>query len=181
MTRRSPWPWLVLVVWCAWIYALAGRAAAEPSLDGWVPDLGLVLLLALEPRLAVRDALRVALLIGLARLAFSADPPPAVFAGLLFAVFLSRALRSFVEVDGIVVRALLAGVCALLAGLLSTAAHLARAGRAPGMSAGGAVPFDLDPVMHAAVATGLAALFLGPALRRLPGLSPFVRRRGVFA
>jgi hypothetical protein len=178
VTRRSPWPWLVLVVWCAWLQAVLGRAAAEPGLGGWVPDLGLVLLLALEPRLSLRDAVLAALVVGCTRLAFTADAPTAVAAGLFAAVALSRALRRFVEVDGVVVRPLLAGVAALLGGGLAAAAHLARSEAALGLDT---LPLAGRPVLRAAAATALAALFLAPLLRRLPGLSPFAARRKAFA
>jgi hypothetical protein len=137
-----------------------------------------VLLLALEPRLAARDAFKVALIVALARLAFSADAPPAVLAGVFGAVALSRAVRSFVDVDRLVLRAALAGGSALFAGGLAAAAHLAREEAALGPEA---LPLGSGPVLHAAGATALAAAFAAPLLTRLPGLSPFVRSRRAFA
>ncbi|MEM7305988.1 MAG: hypothetical protein AAF682_04925 [Planctomycetota bacterium] len=174
-SKRSPWSWLVLVVWCAWIYALLGRLAAEPAVRGWVPDLGLVLLLGLEPRLSRRDAVRAALVIGLARAAFSADAPTAILAGTLGAVSVSRGLRNVVESDAALPRAAVTGICALLLGLFLAAVHRAR------LSAGfGAVDFalPLGTVVRGAAATALASLLVWPLLVRLPGLTPLVASRG---
>ena len=128
MNRRSPWPWIVLLIWCAWIYALLGRLASEPGVRGWVPDLGLVLLLGLEPRLSARDALRAALLVAAARAAFSADAPTAILAGSVGAVWISGALRNVVESDAALPRAAVTGLCALLFGLLLAFVHRARLG-----------------------------------------------------
>jgi len=179
VTRRQPWPWIVLFVWSAWLYAVLGRLSAGGLLGGFTPDLGLVLLLALQPRLPARDARRAALLVSLARAAFSAGPPLAIAAGMLAAVELSRALAEFVEIEGLLARGAVAGALALFCGTLLALVHAARLD--PGLLGGG-VPFPAGAILRAAVGTGLCAVAAGPLLGRLPGLSAFTHReRRAFA
>lgn len=171
MSRRSPWPWLVFLVWNAWFYAVSGRLAAEPW-GAWLPDLGLVLLLGLEPRLTAGDARRTAVLAAIARAAFTADPAVAVFAGYLGAVGLARALRGVVEADSALPRSLVTGACALLFGLFL---GVVRGARLSPLAAGAGTGLSADLVAlvgRGAVATALASLVLLPFLLRLPGLSP---------
>ena len=176
MTRRQPWPWIILFVWGAWIHALLGRASAGGLLGGFTPDLGLVLLLAVEPRLPARHARRAALLVALSRAAFSAEPPLAIAAAMLAVVTLWRALGDFVEVDGALARGAVAGALSLFSGTLLALVHAARLD--PGL-VGAGVPFPAGAVLRTAAATGLCAVLVGPLLARLPGLSPFthVERR----
>jgi len=170
----------VLLVWSTWIYAVCGWLAATGALGAFVPDLGLVLLLALAPRVSPAEARVAALLVGLARAAFSADAPLAILAGLLAAVELSRALGGFVEADGVVARSLLAGAMALFLGILLALVHAARLDPAV---VRGSLPFPAGPVLRCALSTALAAGVAAPILARLPGLSPFagVKRRRAFA
>ncbi len=162
--------WLLLVVWCAWLYAAQGALASEPVVGAWAPDLGLLLLLALDGRMARNDARLAALLVALTRIAFTADPPLAVFAGYLTAFWLSGRLREIVEIDRPLPRTILAG---LLSCMLSAFWITSRI-----VAVSSEVTFTLSPdlVWRGAVTTAIAALFFTPLLFRLPGLSPLWRR-----
>ena len=171
MRGRSPrLAWLLLVVWCAWLYAAQGALASEPGIGPWAPDLGLLLLLALDGRMARDDARLAALLVALTRISFTADPPLAIFAGYLGAFWLSGRLREIVEVDRPLPRAILAGG---LAALLST---FWIASRLVSLSSETAFALSPDMVWRGAVTTAVAALLFMPLLLRLPGLSPLWRR-----
>jgi len=178
MRGPTPWPWVVLAVWSTWLQALVGRLGSLEPVQGFAPDLGLVLLLVLEPRLVKRDAYLAAILLGLTRAAFSADPASAILVGTLAAVAVSRTLRAFIEVDGVLVRTLLAGGLALVHGAFLAAVHFARLD--PALGLGFAIPGAA--VLRAALATALAASIAAPALGRLPGLRPLFRdERGSLA
>ena len=172
VNRRALWPLLVLVIWSAWIYAMLGRVAREPILHGFLPDLGLVLLLGLEPRMRAREARLAALAVAAARAAFSADPPTAVLVTTWTAVEVSRGLRHVVEAEAALVRALLAGLLALASGGFLALVH---AVRLRGVAAG-ALELPVDAVLRGAVATSLAALLFLPLLVRLPGLTALAPR-----
>ena len=170
MSSRSPWPWLVFLVWNTWFYAVSGRLAAEPW-GAWFPDLGLVLLLGLEPRLSARNARLAAILAATARAAFTADPAMAVLAGYLGAVGLARALRGVVEADRALPCALFTGVAALFFGFFLS---LVRSARLSYVAAAAGMELNADLaglVWRGALATGLASFVLLPLLLRLPGLS----------
>ena len=169
MPRRRL-PWILLFLWAAWLFALQGLAASSAGLGPWTPELGLVLLLALDGRVSPGRTRLAACLIAGARIAFSADPPLAVLAGYLGAVGFSGALREILDVDRGLARALLAGVLTLLlVGFwnLSRTLELAAEGLfapAPGLA------------WRTAATTAIATLCLAPLLLRLPGITPLWRR-----
>ncbi|MCZ6597201.1 MAG: hypothetical protein O7B99_06170 [Planctomycetota bacterium] len=174
MNRRTPWPWLVYIVWNAWIYALLGWGSsvqlAGVRLGPWLPDLGLVLLLGLEPGLSRRGALLAALLCALSRASFSAEPATALVAGYIGCVWLARAVRTVVESDGPLPRTVLVASSAFLLcifwGLVRTARNLdPLAASSVGLAAA------VDAGLKIALATGLASLALLPLILRLPGLT----------
>jgi len=177
VTRGALLAWCLLAVWSAWIFALQGSLAAAGG--AWVPDLGLVLLLALAPRLSTASLPLAGLAVALGRIAVSIEPPLAVLAGYLAVVAFARGLRSVVEIRSALPRTLLAAACAFVLARWFAFVHEARESEALALSSGLAP--ESWPELAAwswsvALASGVAALLLGPALVRLPGLSPLHRR-----
>lgn len=170
MTRAPGISWVLVGVWSAWLFGLQGLCASSASLGRWTPDLGLVFLLALEGRLTRSRARGLALCIAAARIAVGTDPPIAVVVGYLGIVGLASWLRSMVEIDNPLPRALLAAAgTLLLASYWQVCQGIALAGEVPAVQA-----FSLWPHL---VGTAAAALVLAPMLARLPGISPLWRRR----
>lgn len=180
MSRRGPGPWALFWIWCVWIYALLGRLVAEPVIGSWAPDLGLILLLGLEPRLSRREALLGALLLALARATFSADPAVAILAGYLAAAGAAGALRSVVLAEDALARAVVTGILAGGLGLFWALVRQARLLPELGSFGLGArgLGLPLDEVGRTALATGVASFVLLPLLVRLPGLTS-LRERSV--
>lgn len=181
MNRSPVLPWILLVFWAAWAQAAQGLLA---PVTPWAPDLGVVLLLSLATRLPTEHLPKVALAVGLGRVALSVESPTAVFAGLLMLAAGARGLRSMLEVHGAVTRSLLAGLgawgFALWLGYVHEARVLAemsvQASQFPSVWA------ELEPLSRAAdwrgpLAAAAVALLLGPVLARLPGLGPLHRRK----
>jgi hypothetical protein len=171
VTRARAVAWVSLLVWAAWLFALQGLFASSRVAGSWVPDLGLLLLLALEGRLREggrlpqRRLLVAALVIALARAAFSSDPPLALAAGYLGVAGVLGALRQWVELDHPFARATLAGGAALALG-----AFWILSAELPNEVLR-ALPWE------PALATAAAAVVVLPALGRLPGLTPLARAR----
>jgi hypothetical protein len=157
--------------------ALQGVLAAPRQLGEWTPDLGLMLLFAWAGRLPEGRGPLAALLAALARAGLGADPPLALAAGFLGAFGLFALLRTGLEIDRALPRALLCGLCAWLsARLLIGARTLALAAEAPAVSID-AVSIDDVRLWPGALASAVACLLLAPLCLRLPGLVPFARKR----
>ena len=169
--RPGRLPWVLLVLWSTWLFTLQGRLAAGSLLGAWVPDLGLLLILSLDARVPRPLAWRVALVVGLARIATSADPPLAILVGYWGVVGLAGPLREIVLLDGPLLRTFFAGLMALAVGALLISAQRAQE---PLAYLGASV---FESTWRNALATGIWALLLLPLLRLLPGLSPLQRER----
>ena len=171
MTRARWISWLRLAVWSSWLAALHAWLVTAAASPRWVPDVGVVLLVACATRFSARDVPKAALVVALARVAYSVEPPSALLAGFLAAALLVRAARSALELGGALARSLVAGG---VAWTLATWLVFVHASRAPSLGLGPAPPIDrLTP----ALASALLALIAGPLLARLPGLSPLAGRR----
>ena len=183
--NRARWlPWFLLLVWSTWISALQGLALERPDLAAWVPDAGLVLLLALASRLERADLPAVALTVALGRLAVSVESPPAVIAAALTTALLAAGLRSVVEIGEPFARTALAFALALAWARWQAYALESRAFADAALFAGSlesswrSVRGALGPhALSRAAATAALALALGPALSHLPGLTPLRRKR----
>ena len=81
MNRSKFLPWLMLAIWSAWICALQGLLRDVHLVSAWIPDLWLVLVLALASRLERGDLPRVALVAAAGRLAVTIEPAAAVWPG----------------------------------------------------------------------------------------------------
>jgi hypothetical protein len=183
--NRARWlPWFLLAVWSTWISALQGLALERPELAPWVPDAGLVLLLALASRLERADLSAVALTVALGRLAVSVESPPAVLAAALATALVVGGLRSVVEIGEPLARSAIAFALALAWARWHAYALESRAFADAALFAGSleeswrAVRGALGPhALSRAAATAALALAFGPALAHLPGLTPLRRKR----
>ena len=172
MSRSVGLAWVILGVWCAWLLALQGGLASGATLGPWTPDLGVVMLLALGPtHRGARMGLAVAV-VAAARVAFTSDPALAVLVGYLAVAGVASWLLETIEIDRAVPRALLAALLAL--GLSAYWMAAARVALGAGAVQALAAPRWAGA---SALGTGAAALVLAPLFVRLPGLSPFRRRR----
>ena len=164
--------WLCLGLWGLWCLGLQGLFARQPEWGPWTPEVGLVLLLSLAPRLELGHARLAALVLALMRGAVSADPFTATALVYLLALEGERLLRRTLDAESLVSRMLLAGVMAFLLGAFL---RLVERFRVPleGLSA----EWNLDAALPLAVGTGVLAGLAGPGLRRLPGLVALQRER----
>jgi hypothetical protein len=172
VTRSLGLAWLLLALWTGLLVALRGMAlAADSTLGAWMPHLGLVLLLALDGRLAAGRARLAAVVLAGVYAALGPGPPLAFLAGTLGVVGLTRSLRTVLEIDGPLGRAVVAGVAVMALALLVS---LARAARLP-LEGGEAATLEL--AWRGALGTALLALVLGARFARLPGLAPLLQGR----
>ncbi|MCC7012580.1 MAG: hypothetical protein IT454_08470 [Planctomycetes bacterium] len=182
MTRVAWYVWVFVAVWLAWLHALQGALVERLALSSWVPDLALVLLLALAAKVERAHLAYLAAAYAAARCATSIDAPVAIVAAALALTTLARIWRGVVELGNPIPRALLAASCACALHVWFALVHHVRfvaAATAQAETAGRG--FDpLGELAHAApgaAASALVALVLGPWLARLPGLGALGRRR----
>ena len=163
--------WATLVVWSAWMLGMQGLFAASKSAGAWTPDLGVVLLLAIDPKLDRTEARLAAVIVAASRIAYSSDPPLAILVGYLGVVGLSHGLRTILEVDHVLPRTLLAGLCTLLLSFYWTVA------RDGGYDPSAAHELAASWMWSTAFTTALTTLLFSAFVVRLPGLSPLLKRR----
>ena len=166
-------PWIMLAVWSSWV--TAGQGLLATSMDLWVPDLSLLMLLACAGRFESGDVPKAAVVIGLSRAAFSIEPAPALMVGLLASGTVVVGIRSVAEVNGPLMRTVLAAACSWLFAAWLVVVHIVRVERG-----GGSAPFELSfalTLWRGALTTAVAALVVGPPLAYLPGLTRLRRRR----
>lgn len=164
--------WILFAVWSTWCFALQARLNSVSSVAPFVPEIGLVLALSLLARLEEREAPILALIVALTRAAFSSEPAVVVLSGALGLSLLAMAVRSVVELTGPLWRTVTTGMLVAAFDLWLVGAGDSRAAYA---GAGPAV--GLGALLAVGISSGLLALFLGPALAHLPGLTPLRRRR----
>lgn len=178
MTARRAVGWVLLLAYAVWACALDGSLALALRDFGWRPELLVVLLVALSARLPAGDLPALALCCAVARTSVSIDAPVTSFALCLGMVALARVARGIVDVQGAWPSAVLAGACSGLGVLWCALAHDARlaAARSDGFSLPLDWPVVLSEGARRALATSVAALALGAASARLPGLGILWRR-----
>ena len=184
MNLDSALAWVALVLWAALLCAVQGALGHTGLLGQSRFDLSLVLCLSLATRVNSSDFDGVWLACALGRCAVSSDPPLAVMAGFALVLVPVRILRPVVDLGAPLARCLLALVCCAALESWLEAVHIARA-----MDQAGIAKF---PIAHAwqaraqwltsgwllrALASGFAALLIGPWLARLPGLRNLHRRK----
>jgi hypothetical protein len=164
--------WLLLVAWLSWGFALQARLAAASAAGPFVPEIGLVLSLAVLARLDEREAPVLALVVACARLPYSGEPVVALLAGTLGLALLGLAVRSVVELTGPLWRTITTGALVLVFDLWLAIVH----GTRPEGTAAG-IPVGFGSLIAVAFSSSLLMLFAGPTLAHLPGLTPLRRRR----
>jgi len=164
--------WLLLLVWLSWSFAFQARLASASSGGPFVPEIGLVLALAVLSRLDEREVPLLALLVALARLPYSGESVVALLAGALGLCLLGLAMRSVVELTGPLWRTVATALLVAVFDLWLAVVHSAR----PSGAAAG-LPVGLGSLLAVAFSSSMLALFAGPALAHLPGLTPLRSRR----
>lgn len=167
MSRGRLAPWVALALVGTWGAAFQGWSALR--LAGWTPDLLLVVLFAVAPRLDRSGLAGAALVVALARSAVSVDPPVALAAGYLGAAGAYGALRATVALEGLGSRAVLAGLLAALLGTWLATVH--------GVRTGASLLEGAHSLWPPAIATWLATWLAAPLLIRLPLLRHLESRR----
>lgn len=173
MKRFRGLAWLMLAVWASWLSAAQAVAVAKSPLGPWMPDLGLLLIVACAGRFHPRDVPLATLVVALARVAHSVEPPGAVLAGCFGLSLAVQSVRRVVEVDRPLVRIALAGGGVLLFSLWLVTVHAVRIGHGVEHSLADALPLVLPGV----VATSFAGLLFVQSFALLPGLTPLRTRR----
>lgn len=183
MTRGGTLPWLLFGLWTVWLSAGQGLALELQGAAPWVPDLGLVLLVGLGAELDRRDLPTLALVFALARASVSVVTPTAWLAAALGLVLVVRGLRTVIELRDVASRSLLVGAGVLLCERWFALVDARRALGAPGanfdaLAAAWNAQLGAWPAgaFTRALATMAFAFLFGPALLRLPGLTPLRRR-----
>lgn len=159
--------WFMLLVWATWI--AAGQAVLATTFGSWIPDLSMLLLLALCAELDSRDVPLLCGALALARLSFSVEPIEATLCGLFTIGAAALGVRSVAETQGPLVRTLWSGVAVLGYSSWLIVVHQARSGAGLGLSWQVALPTAFS-------SAGFALLF-GPLFVRLPGLTPLKKVR----
>lgn len=175
MDRARVLPWFMLVVWASWLTAAQGVLAAPARLGSWCPDLGLLLLISCVGRFHAADVPKATAVVAIARIAYSVEPPAAILAGFIAVAFVVRGLRGIAELGQVAIRFSVAGLLTWGFSAWLVLVHAARNTLAESSAASpGTLAFES---WRGALATALTALFVGPGLELLPGLSPLRKRR----
>ena len=157
----------MLLVWASWLCGL--QAVLATNFGTWVPDISLILLLALCAELDSRDVPFLCGVLAFSRLAFTVEPIEATVCGLLVVSAAALGVRSVAEAAGPLVRTLWGGLAVLGYSAWMLLVHETRTGVDLGLDWRVAVP--------TAVSSAILALMLGPMLSRLPGLTALRRVR----
>lgn len=172
MNRLRLVAWAMLAVWASWLTALQAVTVTRTGLGPFTPDLSALLLVACAARFHKRDVVPAALVVALARVAFSVEPPAALLAGYLGAATLVRAARRLADLERpVFALAMTALVEFGLAGWL-VLVHALRAGAPVDERFGEALP-----LLVAATATTAACAIFAGGFVFLPGLTPLRNRR----
>lgn len=166
--------WVMLAIWASWIAAFQGLLAAHSALSGWVPDFGLVLALACAATFDKRDTALATLIVACGRIAYSIEPPAAVLAGFLFAGLVVRAVATVAEVEGALVRTILAALAVFSFAVWLQLVHQVRDGASEELLQ--ILPKAAQVWPMVCTSAG-CALLMQRTLVCLPGLSPLRRPR----
>lgn len=169
--------WVLFCTWSIWLLAVQGYAAGVWTGASWIPDLGLVYVLAVQARLRRGDLLVAVLLGAYCRAALSLDPPLAILAGYLGAAGLATSVRSMLAVEDRFLLALVVGLAVLGFGAWMRVAVGLRGEGPIGARDPGAWLWLCLGGWRVGISSALCALTLGPVLAGLPGLTPLRRRR----
>lgn len=166
--------WVMLAVWASWLSAAQAIAVSRTVLGAWTPDLGLLLVVACAGALRRSDVMVAALIVGLARVAHSIEPPAALLAGFLGVALAVQSVRRFAELEQPLVRLGLCAGSALFFGLWLNLVHAVRTGMDTGL---GGLAAAFPQVLPGALSTTFFGLLFATSFSRLPGLTPLRKQR----
>lgn len=164
--------WTMLVVWTSWITVVQAVAVGKTPLGPFTPDLSLLCVFACAVHLHKRDVVPATLVVALARIAFSVDPPLAILSGYLAAALFVRSVRRTADLERPAFALTLVALLELAFSTWLLAVHAVR----QGLSVPGRLSDSAAGLAVATVATAVCAVFAG-ALVHLPGLKPLRTRR----
>lgn len=170
MNRTPLTAWLWTLLWSTWILAVQGAWAAGSARAAWTPNLGVILIVAVAPKLSPGTMRGLVLVLCAAHASLSLDPPVAVAAGYLGMASVYRGVASTFQLEGLAARAFAAG---LISFLLAWWLHLVQVARL------GSVGEEVLGFAgwKVAVATAIASTALAPIFARLPGIRRLGGRR----
>lgn len=171
MNRTPYFAWIFLAVWATWLCAFTGYLTQFAGMPRWAPQLELALFVAVAARIPVQDIGRLALVVGLARVAVSIDSSAAVLAAALSFGILMRVARSAFQLESPVIAGGLAGLLCVLQAAWLQIVHL----HTQGALAAGSLSVSLS--WRAALSTALVTALLGGVLAHLPGMGQLIRRK----
>jgi hypothetical protein len=176
--------WGLLLFWSAWAHALTGFLASGLMSPRWVPDLGLLLFLAVAARLGRKDLATsksppgfagLVLVTLIARVAFSVQAVAPILAGLIAVLFWQNALRRGIDVERPLIRIVVVAGASLM---LLAWWHFVREANLPAIKGGPAMVSWLDDgAWRGVLLTSALAPIAMPLCLGLPGLGPLWRRR----
>lgn len=163
-------PTLVLAAWSTFFFVLSGVGVRW--LGGWMPEVGVLLVVAVTVRVVDARPVLAALAVSAGRIAIGVDPPIAVLAAYLAVAAAHAALAELVDagqlafrLTGVVLSTVWVVGWLCLVHVLRNDLPLDLAERAPGLA------------MRTALSTAVVAPLVIPVLRRLPGVGSFGGRR----
>lgn len=177
--------WVMVLVWLAWGEAVEGWLATRPSIAAWVPDLGLIVFLAIGGRLGAKLMARrnetvggVGLILAatFAEGAVSSLGTAAVVVGWLIAWGWLRLWRRGFDVELTLTRPWVAGTTALLLIGWRHVVLLSSTGVELDKLSASVRWFDAG-AWHGALTTAVLAPLLMPVALRLPGVSLYWKDR----
>jgi hypothetical protein len=165
MSVRSTFALLALALWTSWLCFAQGALRALGWPPALLPDLVLVLAIALSARALRGRAVAAIAVIALVRAAFSVESPLAVLAAFLAAGLVLEYLRRWFDFGDPLLCALIAFGLQLALGAWWRIVLTSQVGRS-------GVRADWGPLSlcGAAAVTAFCAIALPPLLLRLPGL-----------
>ncbi len=172
MRRGRSLAWLMLLVWGTWLSALQAALITHGFLGPWVPDLVLILLVALACQLHRRDVAPAALMLALTRTATSVDSAAAILAAFGLLAALLQGLRRLAESNRLSVRFVLVGGTALIWSSWLAVVRCAQLAESASVQS---VSEQMAPLLPGVLASACAGVVLFNALLRLPGMTPLRR------
>ena len=172
MSRLRWLGWTMLAVWATWVTVLQAVVVAQSPVGALTPDLSLLCLLGCSAELHKRDVVPAAVVLAVARAAYSVDSALAILAAYLATASLVRGARRTADLG----RPLFALACGgILKGALALWLLTVHALRA-GLPVGERLAETWPGLVAASLTTAAGALFAG-AFVHLPGLTPLRTRR----
>ena len=176
--KRRALGYMMLAFWGALLSAGLAAAMGLGARGVFLPDPVLCLVVLIAARLHRDVIVSAAFVLALARIAYTIDPPPAIFAMYMGTALAIRALRAGVDVNGPLVRGWFCFVFVWIDGMWLTLVRAQRQVFAANALPDAAILGEaLGYTLPRALASGLLGIVLGALLVRLPGLSAIDRRQ----